>query len=879
MPIANELISNFSGGEVSPLMHGRIDAPIYKKSLAKMENFLATPQGPAQYRNGTVFVTNTRLNQTAFLLPFNFSDQQTYVVECTPLKMRFYTNNGIVTGNDTLITGVTNANPAVVTSTAHGYSNGDIVTINNVQGMTQLNGNTYTVAGVAANTYQLSGIDSTGFGTYTGSGKATQKVNISAITNGSPGVITATHHQYSNGDAVFLVGTGSMLLDGQQFLVANVTANTFTLTDLFGNIIVTTTLPAYAGGAVAQRIYEVVTPYTAADIANLQYAQSADVLYIVNQNYAPYKLIRNASSNWSMATFTRTGTDPFGSAGNYPRSVAFDSAARLWYGGTLNNPQTLWGSSAPSSGATAFDDFTLGTAATNSVIFTLAPLFSGKVDYIEWISNTNDFMVIGTFASVRSLWGAAQGSPVTPSAITAQPANTIGCAYTLPLANGDTLFFIQRGAQRVRSLEYDFYIQGLTTKDQIVAADHLSQVGLTQVVQQRGYPDIMWYPRTDGRFLGFIYSRPEIEPYAGWFRAYLGGQSTNANGTLMSFGFVNSVAVSPRNATTDQLWFAVTRTINGQQISSIEYMSDYQQFPNFRDFYGGKSTAAGKAADLNRFNNAMYEIQKASIYLDMAVFYDGSALGRNANVSVTPSAIGPIGASVTLTASAAIFTSSMVGQQIHSKYDVNGNGGGIVVITAFTDSQHVTATVYVPFVNTNAMTAGNWYLTVTTINGVGYLGNGNSVSVVADGGPAVNATVSNGAIVLAAPATTVVVGFPYIGTLETLNLDVGGKSGTAQSKPRILVKGALRFLNSVGLTFGTDYYTQQQLTFRQANFQTDRPTVPFTGIDMVQYSDSWTQQDQDPQKKVVVIQNLPLPCTLCGIDGYVQTSDDQFNTT
>jgi hypothetical protein len=125
----------------------------------------------------------------------------------------------------------------------------------------------------------------------------------------------------------------------------------------------------------------------------------------------------------------------------------------------------------------------------------------------------------------------------------------------------------------------------------------------------------------------------------------------------------------------------------------------------------------------------------------------------------------------------------------------------------------------------------------------------------------------------------VVVGFPYIGTLETLNLDIGGKSGTAQSKPRILVKAAIRFLNAVGITFGTDYYTQQQLTFRQANFQMDRPTVPFTGLDMVQYADSWTEQDQDPQKKVVITQSLPLPATICGIDGYVQTSDDQFNTT
>jgi hypothetical protein len=874
MPKTNQPITNFSGGEISPLMYGRIDAPMYKKSVAKMENFIATPQGPAQYRNGTVFVTNTRLNQPAFLYPFNFSDQQTFVIEATAGYFRFYTNDGIVTGNDTLITGVTNANPGSVTDVAHGYLTGDVVTISDVQGMTQLNGNTYTVTNTGANTYTI-GVDTTGYGAYTASGKATQVVGISAITNANPGVITATHHQYSNGDAVFLVGTGAMLLDGQQYLVANVTANTFTLTDLFGVAVNTTFLSVYTSGAVAQRIYEVTTPYAVADIGNLQYAQSADTMYIVNQQYAPYKLIRNANSNWSMATFTRTGTDPFTSAGNWPRSVSFDSAGRLWYGGTLNNPQSLWGSSAPSSGTTAFDDFTLGTAATNSVIFTLAPLFSGKVDYIEWISNTNEFMVVGTFASVRSLWGAAIGSPVTPSAITANPANTIGCQYSLPLANGDTLFFIQRGGQRVRSLEYDFYIQSFTTKDQIVAADHLSKPGLAQVVQQRGYPDIMWFPRNDGKFLGFIYSRPEIEPYAGWFRGYLGGQHTNASGIVLDYAFVNSMAVSPRNETTDQLWFAVTRTINGQQICSVEYGADYQDFPMFHDFYGGVSTPAGKAADLMLFNNAMYEKQKASIYLDMAVFYDGSALGRNAGVALTPSAAGPIGATITLTASAPIFTSAMVGQLITNSYDGHDQGNGVAVITSFIDSQNVHAKVYVLFSDTQAMAAGSWYLSATTINGLGYFGMGNTVSVVTDGGPAVNAVVENGAITLEAPATTVVVGYPYIGTLETLNLDFGGRSGSAQSKPRILIKAAVRFLNSVGVTFGTDYYTQSQLTFRQANFQTDRPTVPFTGIQMVQYADVWTQQDQDPEKKVVILQSLPLPATIGGIDPYTSVSDDQ----
>ena len=57
------------------------------------------------------------------------------------------------------ITGITQANPGVVTSTAHGYSNGNTVVISGVVGMTQVNGKRFKVANVATNTFELQDID------------------------------------------------------------------------------------------------------------------------------------------------------------------------------------------------------------------------------------------------------------------------------------------------------------------------------------------------------------------------------------------------------------------------------------------------------------------------------------------------------------------------------------------------------------------------------------------------------------------------------------------------------------------------------------------------------------------------------------------------
>lgn len=74
------------------------------------------------------------------------------------------------------ISGITKANPAVVTATAHGLLNGQQVKIDNVVGMTEVNMNVYLVANKTANTFQLNDTDgnpvnSTNFSTYISSGQ------------------------------------------------------------------------------------------------------------------------------------------------------------------------------------------------------------------------------------------------------------------------------------------------------------------------------------------------------------------------------------------------------------------------------------------------------------------------------------------------------------------------------------------------------------------------------------------------------------------------------------------------------------------------------------------------------------------------------------
>lgn len=93
------------------------------------------------------------------------------------------------------ISAITKANPGVVTSTSHGWVNGDYVKLT-IQGMHQLDGRVSRVANVAANTAELEGIDTTSFDTFSsGTGEV--------ITFGTT-LTTATSISASGGDFDFM---------------------------------------------------------------------------------------------------------------------------------------------------------------------------------------------------------------------------------------------------------------------------------------------------------------------------------------------------------------------------------------------------------------------------------------------------------------------------------------------------------------------------------------------------------------------------------------------------------------------------------------------------------------------------------------------------
>jgi hypothetical protein len=93
MPTTRTFFRSFAGGELSPEMFGRLDDVKFQTGAAKLLNFIATPQGPAENRPGTRFVKEVKdSTKKTRIIPFTYSTTQTMVLEFGNGYLRFHTN-------------------------------------------------------------------------------------------------------------------------------------------------------------------------------------------------------------------------------------------------------------------------------------------------------------------------------------------------------------------------------------------------------------------------------------------------------------------------------------------------------------------------------------------------------------------------------------------------------------------------------------------------------------------------------------------------------------------------------------------------------------------------------------------------------------------
>lgn len=162
MPKASPLVRSLNAGEFSKLMEGRTDLDKYPSSMRQLMNTVAALQGPGIARSGTEFINEgadaTDLDNPSSLIPFVFSETDFYMLEFGNHKVRFLTENGVLTYAPVAVTAMT-AIPFTFTSAAltaqGGAVAGDQIALANFPPEYNLEAEVVTVTAVAGDVYTV----------------------------------------------------------------------------------------------------------------------------------------------------------------------------------------------------------------------------------------------------------------------------------------------------------------------------------------------------------------------------------------------------------------------------------------------------------------------------------------------------------------------------------------------------------------------------------------------------------------------------------------------------------------------------------------------------------------------------------------------------
>jgi Flp pilus assembly protein TadG len=108
-------------------------------------------------------------------------------------------------GTSRNMSNATRANPVVITSNNHGLSNGNIVWISGVSGMTQINNRAFVVTSATTNTFALQGVNGSSYSSYTRNGTIRR-----CLTSNCRVVVTANNHGFVDNDWVYITGVNGM---------------------------------------------------------------------------------------------------------------------------------------------------------------------------------------------------------------------------------------------------------------------------------------------------------------------------------------------------------------------------------------------------------------------------------------------------------------------------------------------------------------------------------------------------------------------------------------------------------------------------------------------------------------------------------------------
>lgn len=756
MAKASPIQTDFSAGEFSPLLKGRVDIANYKKGLETCLNYIPNLQGSLQRRSGSSYVAAVKTASKATrLVRFEFSVEQAYILEFGDQYIRFFKDHAQIESG---------GSPYEVATT---YLEADLFELQFTQ---------------------------------------------------SADVLYIVHPDYEPATLSRVTDTNWTLADidfsDGPYLPINTTATTLTPSATTGNITITASAVTGINGDTGFQSTDVgrvirmqdnggtwgwvtITGYTSTTQVSASVGEALDST--------------SGKTFWHMGLYSDTT--------GYPATVAFHED-RLGFAGCPEAPQRIDMSESGEYTSFKISENDGSVLDTNALSFTFS---SNKVNTVRWLISDEKGLFAGTAGGEWIVRPSSSAEALTPTNITAKLSTTYGSANIQAIQAGKSTLFVQRAGRQIRELNYFFDVDGFRAIDLTEIGEHVTQSGLTQIAFQQTPQPITWCLRSDGVLAGLTYERDSDGLRAGWHRHIIGGVSDAAGNDAI----IESIAVIPApNGDREELWIVAKRYIDGATVRYIEY---FEQI----------------------FDDTVE--QKDAFFVDSGLTYD--APFTITGITKADPAVVTTSASHGFSNGDKVLISDVLGMtEVNTESYLVANKTATTFELTDLDGNDIDSSAFTTYVS-----GGEVRKYVSTITGLDHL-EGETVDILGDGAVIPSETVSSGSITLDTPATTVHIGLGYNSDIKMLTFNVGSRDGTSLGKTQRIHRIGVFFHRSLGLNVGFSFDDLTELTFRDFADALSRAPVLYTGI-----RSETVESDYNFENQICIRQNQPLPSMILAI--------------
>lgn len=664
--------------------------------------------------------------------------------------------------------------------------------------------------------------------------------------------------------------------------------------------------------------YEIANPYAEADIFDIHYVQSADVMTLVHPNYAPRELRRLGATNWTLTTIN------FGSPIAAPTGV---TATRYIPASSSTNADTYEtmsyvvtaitadeiGESVSSSVASVTNNIFV-TGATNTISWSAVTgasryrvykLLGGLYGYIGSTTGTsivdnniapdlsvtppiydNEFVSSGNYPGAVSYFEQRRcfaGTINEPQKIWMTKSGTeSNLSYGLPIRDDDRIEF------RVAAREANT-IRHIVPLTQLLLLTGSAEWRVSSLNSDEITPTtISVRPQS---YIGASNVQPVIINNALVYCGARGGHVRELGYNWQASGFItNDLSIRSAHlfdnyeisdmafakAPIQMVWFVSTSGMllgltytPEQQVGAwhkhdtdgvFESCTVVAEGNEDRLYVVVKRTINGQTKRyVERMSSRHFDSIEGAFFVDSGATYDGT---NTTATTVTVSGGTTWGPSdvLTITASSAIFSYPGTGD-VNDAIVLTDSAGNKYRLTIRSTTSTTVATARVDVTLPTALrnTATTLYsFARNTISGLTWL-EGKTVSILADGAVQPQKVVTSGSITIDRASSIIHIGLPYQSDLQSLPLAMGIDNGMGQGRYKNVNKAWLRVFQSSGIFIGPD---PQNLV--EAKQRTTEPygTPPALKTEEIQImlTPSWLDSGQ-----VYVRQSDPLPLSIVGM--------------